>query len=186
MVKDNNYYGHSQVLRRYLWVDDEFCFPCGIQHGWTPGPGLWEGAFRRPWWKLLWSQRNLDACAARAYERYRAIGAPFIYLPEPSEAIRPKDTQSLLVFPSHGWERRRLRVDLTEYAKSVAPLEADGFGTITVCMYWIEYEQAPLRSAFEGRGWNIVSMGHREGNPEFLGLSGFPNAILGPFGVLRG
>lgn len=168
MVKDNHYYGHAHVLRKYIGVDDSFRFPCGIQHGWTTGPGLWEGAFRLPWWKIVWSQRNLEVCATAGYERCRAIGAPYIYLPEQAEEPRPRDSQSLLVFPSHGWEQRKLRVDFERYAESVARLEAGGFGPITVCMYWIEYEQLTLRSFFEGRGWKVITMGHREGNPEFL------------------
>jgi hypothetical protein len=166
VIRDNHYYGHSTVLRRYLGVSDDFRFPCGIQHGWSTGPGLYPEAFRLPWTKMLWARRNLDECRAAGYERCTAIGAPFLYLPE--RAVLPAEPRSLLAFPSHGWEQRKLTVDLEEYARSVERLERDGFGPVTICMYWFEHDQPDLRAIFERRGWPVTTVGHREHTPEFL------------------
>ena len=73
-----------------------------------------------------------------------------------------------MAIPFHGWEKGELHGSVVKYADELAQLRDEGFGPITVCMYWFEYEQEELRALFESRGMKTTTMGHRGENPEFL------------------
>ncbi len=164
MVGDNDYYGHADLLRAYAGVQRPLPLPGRLQHGWAPGPGLHSSNLSEPWTKFLWAQRNLDQ--ARDVAGVEAIGAPFLYLPPVKGP--PPPAGSLLVFPFHGWERESVAGDFGRYADAIAELEAQGYTDVTVCLYWLEYDDPALRAIFEARGWRVVTNGHRDGNPEFL------------------
>ena len=80
----------------------------------------------------------------------------------------PEHPRSLLIVPFHGWEKQALHGSMTAYVDALAQLEREGFGPITVCLYFHEYEQATVRELFERRGYATTTMGHRNDNPEFL------------------
>jgi hypothetical protein len=127
--------------------------------------------FEEPWPKLVWSQRNLDHCREKGFRNVTAIGSPYLYL-QASQPVDPGESRgprSLLVYPFHGWEKGRAGGDIEAYADAIGELEREhGFGPITVCLYWLEYEEAAIRGLFEGRGWTVTTNGHRDGNPSFL------------------
>ncbi len=166
MIGDNHFYGHAQILRRYCSVAAPLPVPGRLQHGWMPGPGMSERLLDEPWLKLVWSRRNLRQCWAAGARDVAPIGAPFLSLP-PARAADPPP-RSLLVYPFHGWEKEKVFGDMAAYAKAIGELEAEGFGPVTVCLYWVEYEDATIRQIFEGRGWSVITNGHRDGNPDFL------------------
>jgi hypothetical protein len=168
MFNENHVYGHSTVLRRYIGEDDERRFLARIQHGWQPGLGI--ETFRRdevtP--HLVWNARNLEHCKHVGVRRVMAIGAPFLYLPDLTESVVPPEAKSLVAFPFHGWEGDQVNADLSHYADSLSKLQEDGFGPITVCLYWLEYDNAAIREVFSRRGFDVTSLGHRDGNTKFL------------------
>jgi hypothetical protein len=166
MIRDNSHYGHGRILREYCGVRLPLPIPGRIQHGWTPHHGLPERTWSEPWPKYVWSRRNLACWERDGLAGAIAIGAPFLYLPPPPAADPPE--RSLLLVPFHGWEKDRLHGSLVAYADSVAELERQGFGPITVCLYWTEFEDAACRRIFEDRGWRVITNGHREHSPDFL------------------
>ncbi|MCK6529425.1 hypothetical protein L6R50_18375 [Myxococcota bacterium] len=42
------------------------------------------------------------------------------------------------------------------------------FSRVTVCLYWLEYQDAEIRALYEDAGYPIVTNGHRDANPAFL------------------
>ncbi len=167
MIAENRYYGHAAVIREYARAARDWPIPGRLQHGWTPGAAMRPRERGEPWMKLLWARRNLDQCHAAGYPGVLGFGSPFLYLPELAAAPEPS-SKSLLVFPFHGWEKQPLNGNLNAYAAALDRLSSEGFGPITVCLYWMEYEDAACRSLFEARGHRVITMGHRDGNDAFL------------------
>lgn len=165
MTPDNHYYGHDVVLRRYCGVRLPLPLAGRLQHGWMPGPGTHAQQMRAGYPKFLWSRRNLEASQAAGYTALHPIGAPFLYLPEPPPiAPRPR---SLLAFPFHSTHRLDARGNAALYAQMLEELRRD-FATITVCMYHVDFDRPERRKIFESHGFEIVTAGPRDGNPEFL------------------
>jgi hypothetical protein len=166
-IGDNQYYGHDQILLRYCGLPAQTLIPHPIQHGWQPGPGMSARRMAEPGTKLLWSRRNLKSAQEQGLRGGLPIGAPFLYLPE-YKAVEEPSKQSILAIPFHGWEKEGLASGMDLYAEDLSALSREGFGPVTVCLYWTEYEQEQLRAVFEDRGFRVTTMGHRDGNPEFL------------------
>ncbi len=139
-----------------------------LQHGWVPGPGVRPECQGEPWTKLVWSHRNLAQARALGIPSVDSIGAPFLYLPEVADAAPSRGARSLLAVPFHSWEQEQVVGDFEAYADALATLERDGFSPITVCLYHVDHRDASLRERFTRRGFEVVTMGPRDGNPSFL------------------
>ena len=169
MIGDNHHYGHDQILRDHSNLKLPWPIPARLQHGWMPGLGMAERLLAEPWPKLVWTRRNLTQCWERGHRDVVPIGAPFVYLPPArTSEIQSRGPRSLLVYPFHGWEKGGVHGDMKAYADALTDLEKEGFGPITVCLYWIEYEDPGLRAIFNERGWRVITNGHRDKNPTFL------------------
>lgn len=167
MFAENRHYGHGDILLAYCGLPASTPIPVRLQHGWQPGLGMRPRDMAQPGPKIVWSSRNLEQAEAAGYSGAVAIGAPWLYL-DPTPDPGPAHPRSLLVVPFHGWERDALHGTMDAYAEAVARLGDEGFGPITVCLYWFEYEQPALRELFERRGFATTTMGHRDQNPYFL------------------
>jgi hypothetical protein len=165
---DNAYYGHEGVLRRYARVDHARP-ACGIiQHGWTPGTGIIEPQYLHgPWQKYVWSRGNEQLALEAGGAPVEAIGAPFLYQLRLQPAAPPAG-RSLIAFPFHGTEGDPVAATFSKYAQTLRQLERDGFGPITVCMYWLEHADPALREPFEKAGFAVTTLGHRDDNPRFI------------------
>jgi hypothetical protein len=167
MFAENRHYGHAQLLLSYCGLPSRTRIPVRMQHGWQPGPGMRFQDLAQPGPKIVWSSRNLARAREAGARGVFAIGAPWLYMPSTLDP-GPDHPRSVLVVPFHGWEKQRLAGSMDEYAQALARLEARGFGPITVCLYWFEYEQPALREVFERQGFTTTTMGPRSDNPEFL------------------
>jgi hypothetical protein len=167
MFAENRFYGHAEILLRHCGLSASTRIPLRLQHGWQPGVGMRPRYMAQPGPKIVWSTRNLERARDDGYRDVTAIGAPWLYMPAAPDP-GPEQPRSVLVVPFHGWEKQALHGSMTAYADALAELEREGFGPITVCLYWHEYEQAELRELFERRGCATTTMGHRNDNPEFL------------------
>jgi len=168
MFVSNHYYSHARVLRRYCGVISDGSLPGRLQHGWTAEHGHAVRFFKEPWPKYVWNQKNLRLCDRDGAKNIVAIGAPFLYLPyQDSVEVQPLD-HSILAYPFHGWEEDELVSDMENYARSLDKLVSDGFGPVTVCLYWKEYENLSTRLIFERRGFAVTTNGHRDGEHDFL------------------
>lgn len=77
------------------------------------------------------------------------------------------EPRSLLVMPSHGWEKARIDLEFDQYARDLAAIRRD-FGKLTVCLYWFEHRVERHRRRFEELGAIVTTVGPRDGNPRFL------------------
>lgn len=163
---ENDFYGHGQLLLRHMDLPLDRVIPHRIQHGWRPDGGMSERHLREPGPKLIWSQRNLERCAELGINDALPIGAPYLYLPPIDD--RPSNDESLLVVPFHAWEKERIAQGFAEYARELRAWADGRFKRVTVCLYWIEYEDDAIRQLFEDEGLHVVTMGRRDDNPGFL------------------
>lgn len=167
MFAENRFYGHAEILLAYCGLAPDTAIPMRMQHGWQPGFGMRPQDMTQPGPKIVWSTRNLERASEAGYQGAVAVGAPWIYLDDEPD-VGPEHERSVLVVPFHGWERESLAGTMSGYAEALTELERRGFGPITICLYWFEYEQPALRALFEARGFATTTMGHRNDNPEFL------------------
>ncbi len=169
MFGSNGHYGHRTILNRYAGMPDGTPIPGLVEHGWNPdlGATLEDVLLPHPAPFFLWSERNLRNCReAGLGDRVVPIGAPFLYLPPLDKPIEA-EPKSLLVMPTHGWEKCRLEHDFELYARNIAEIEKE-FRSITVCLYWFEFQEARYRRPFEERGYRVITSGQRDKNPAFL------------------
>ena len=167
MFPENRYYGHARLLLDHCGLPADTRIPVRMQHGWQPGLGMSPRHMAQPGPKIVWSSRNLAQVEAAGHAGAVAIGAPWLYMPARPDP-GPAHPRSLLAVPFHGWEQQHLARDMDDYAAALEQLAGEGFGPITVCLYWFEYEQPRLREVFERRGFATTTMGPRGDNPEFL------------------
>lgn len=172
---NNEMYDHARILRNFCSRRITTPIPGLLQHGWSYGPGVDPGDLehvnKQPSQRLfLWNQRNAQVCRDLGQNQIMLIGAPLLYLPEP---IQPTlvDPKSLLVFPAHSceWEPFvREASDLYRtYFDELRPI-LDSFKSITVCLYWREFEEEGVRGLIEDMGFVVTTLGHRDGNPGFV------------------
>ena len=175
-------YGHARILRQYPGVWLPYRVPGDLQHGWMPGydeslrPLLDSGL--RDVHQFVWSSANLKASLEMGFSRVTAIGAPLLYLS--TGVQKPADEKSLVVFPFHTWERSSYDGDAVEihkeYLESVLRI-SESFSSITVCLYWLQFASVEIRNVFLNKGLRVVTLGPRDGNPQFLWR--FRNLVLG-------
>jgi hypothetical protein len=169
MFVSNAHYGHRTILNRHAGVPEGTPIPGLVEHGWNYdlGATLEDVLLPHPDPFFLWSERNLRACKeAGIGDRVAAIGAPFLYLPPLEEPIEA-EPGSLLVMPTHGWEKAKLEHNFEFYARSLGEIEKE-FRSVTVCLYWFEHQEPRYRRPFEERGYRVITSGARDKNPHFL------------------
>ncbi len=167
MDVSNRYYGHDIVLARYCGLRGPMPIRGELQHGWNPTYGIVaeEGRPKKtPLRRFLWSRRNVEWCLRAGIANVEAIGAPFLYH---RHADRPPRSGTLLVCPFHGWEGGKVHGSFEEYTAALEQLRTR-FQEITVCLYWLEYEDPAVRAIYERAGYRVITNGHRDGNPEFV------------------
>jgi len=160
---DNRLYGHDHVLARYCGLPYPRPIRGVLQHGWNPTYGLVYRDEPQPTAglpRLVWNRRNLHCNLERGYRNTVAIGAPFLYH---EHAASTPEAGSLLVCPLHGWEEGRLVGCHEAYLENLERIRA-GFDRISVCLYWLEYEERAVRDLYAGAGYEVVTNGHRDGN----------------------
>jgi hypothetical protein len=168
MHGSNGHYSHRLVLNQYAGVAAGTPLPGLLQHGWNPDCGAVpdDVAIPKPLPFFCWNARNLQTCQAFGLDHAVAVGAPFLYLP-PLANVPTAPERSLLAVPLHSWERARVPQDYARYAEALAAI-AKEFQSVTVCLYWFDAQQPEHRQTFEGHGFAVTSIGHRDSNPTFL------------------
>lgn len=173
MDSSNHWYGHAHVLAEYCGLDPEAPPPIQgvIQHGWTFVHGF--GSAHKPpigMTKFSWS----DVCRRRGHligwRDYVSIGAPFLYLDRLREEL-PETREGTIWYPFHG------TVDFEsvtgDHARLIRQIKDVEEGPVTVCLYYVEYEQPEVRRHYEDAGFRVICHGHRGhkwsgGTPDFL------------------
>jgi hypothetical protein len=165
-------YGHYHIFRQYANTKLPYRIYGAVQHGWNNGPGFGGDLSKKSKNEKLkkcfvWNRDNLAICKSIGYINAVAIGAPFIYL---NKNVGKVDNGSLIVFPQHSWEEEPIK-DVCKcydrYLKELDKLKSK-FYPITICLYWVEYENKEIVSIIKNRGFKVVTLNHRDNNPNFL------------------
>lgn len=163
MDSSNHWYGHANVLARYCGLDSARPPRINgvVQHGWNFVHGFGYG-HRPPWGfaKFVWS----DVCRRRGHaigwRDYYVIGAPFLYAMsmEQSDAVA-EDRAGTIWYPFHGTaDYEPLFGDHRRLAEQIRATEP---GPVTVCLYYVEYDDATIRSTYERAGFRVITHGRR-------------------------
>lgn len=163
MDSSNHWYGHAHILAEYCGFD--FDSPPRIdgviQHGWTFVHGF--GSAHQPpigFTKLAWS----DVCRRRGqaigWRDYAVIGAPFLYLDRimPPDANAP-EPEGTIWYPFHGTKDFE-KVE-GSHADLVKEIQDHEDGPVTVCLYYVEYEDPAVRAHYEDAGFRVICHGQR-------------------------
>lgn len=163
MDSSNHWYGHAHVLAEYCGLDAEHPPRINgvIQHGWTFVHGFGYG--HNPpggFAKYVWGDVNRRRGQAIGWRDYVTIGAPFLYLdrlrPRAEDAPEPEGT---IWFPFHGtvdWES--VHGDHDRLIREIQEVED---GPVTMCLYYVEYEQDEIRERYEEAGFRVITLGQR-------------------------
>ncbi|MBI5610636.1 MAG: hypothetical protein HY902_17300, partial [Deltaproteobacteria bacterium] len=164
----NGHDSHRSILIPYAGGADGTPLPGLLQHGWNHDLGATRSdvLIPAPQPFYVWNRRNLQHCQRAGLDHAVPLGAPFLYLPPP-EPRPPAPERSLFAVPLHSWEREKVRLDLDAYAAALAEV-AGHFRSVTVSLYWYDYQDPANRKVFEQRGMQVVTAGARDGNPRFL------------------
>lgn len=113
---------------------------------------------------FVWNSDNLRKAEAAGYEAVSAIGAPFLYLRRRNGGVAPPERKGVIAYPFHAWEREGVEGGThDDYSRELLERE----GPVTVCLFWIEYEDPSVREVYETAGHRVIFHGHRN-DPAFL------------------
>lgn len=163
MDSSNHWYGHAHILARYCGLDD--ANPPRIagvlQHGWTFVHGYGYG-HRPPWGfaKYVWS----DVCRRRGqaigWRDYYVTGAPFLYLMElQPQAPDAPAREGTIWYPFHG--TADFESVMGDHQALIDQILATEDGPITMCLYYVEYEQPEIRKIYTDAGFRVICHGNR-------------------------
>ena len=160
MDSSNHWYGHAHILSAYCGLDP--AKPPRIagvlQHGWNVLHGFGPG--HEPplgFVKYVWSDVARRRGQAIGWRDYAVIGSPWAYLLE-QETELPDKREGTIFYPFHTWEQGSVEGDHNELIASIRATES---GPVTICLYWIEYDMADVRGAYEDAGFRVICHGQR-------------------------
>ncbi|MFV0430433.1 MAG: hypothetical protein ACK5KO_13520 [Arachnia sp.] len=159
MDSSNHWYGHAHALARYCGLASPPPIHGVVQHGWTFVHGF--GAAHRPprgHTKFVWS----DECRRRGqllgWRDYVTIGAPLCYL----DASTPDQThqrEGTIWYPFHG--TADFETVNGDHRRLIDEIKATETGPVTMCLYYVEYDQPHIRQAYEDAGFRVICHGRR-------------------------
>lgn len=161
MKEDNHYYGHAQVLARYVGLDAAPPIWGIVQHGWNPATGFparypLGGRVR----KFVWNDSNRAMAISSGGRSIHAIGAPFVYAVADLTRVKVSGpTRSTIAYPYHSAPGRPVDAHAGRWARL---LQAREDGDVTVCLYWMDFEQASVRRSYEELGFRVICHGRRD------------------------
>ena len=171
---DNQYYGHYNIMKIFSETLLPYKINGEIQHGWSPDTGIINPNTKDKDIKLrryyLINKSNQKKSIKKGFLNTIIIGAPFLYLLDMIKHKVEELPKSLLLFPihSHEWvsflNPIKIHQDYIIEIKKIKPF----FKFITVSLGWKEYQNKDLIKLFTNEGIKVITMGHRDNNPEFL------------------
>lgn len=164
MHSNNHYFGHARILADAGGEQDVPPIWGVLQHGWQRGTGFPPAQRFLPGMaKLAWAEHNRREAAQAGLSSTVAIGAPMLYLRDRlARVAKRSEGQGTLVYPFHRWGD--IDASHGELIRAVRDREV---GPVTVCLFHLEYEDLPVRRAYEDAGFRVICHGHRL-DPSFL------------------
>lgn len=179
MEQTNHWYGHSQILARYCGLEDPVPPQIwgALQHGWNIEHGLGPNHFPHDGFpRFVWSEIAARRAQSRGWRDAVVIGAPWLYLlvnngldPAAPEA-GSTDRHGTIFYPFHSWDRGTVSGDHTQLIADIRETEGDD---VTICLYWLEYDDPAIRRVYEDAGFRVICHGRRgrtrhDADPAFL------------------
>lgn len=170
---NNKAYGHNIILQKYAKVQLPYIIPGQYQHGYHMGTGIHGYIYKHTKKDKLkryfvWNSKNLEKCINLGYKNAIAIGAPILYTS--INNTNTSNNTNLLFFPMHSSEDTPFINPIKvheKYLEDILNLNHI-FKSVTVCLYWVEYENIKIRELFYKNNIKLVSLGHRDNTPIFL------------------
>lgn len=163
MDSSNHWYGHAHILARYCGLDDVEPPPIKgvLQHGWTFVHGFGYG--HRPpvgYARYIWTDVNRRRGQAIGWREYYVIGSPFGYLmqlePPDPDAPEPEGT---IWYPFHG--TADYEAVTGDHQRLIEQIKDTESGPVTMCLYYVEYEDPVIRRTYEDAGFRVICHGNR-------------------------
>lgn len=163
MDSSNHWYGHAHILARSCGLagDQPPRINGVLQHGWTFVHGFgWGHQPPHGFTKYIWS----DVCRRRGqsigWRDYYVTGAPFLYLldlePELDDAPEREGT---IWYPFHGTaDYEKVTGDHRSLIDEIKDTED---GPVTMCLYYVEYDDPQIRRTYEDAGFRVICHGTR-------------------------
>jgi hypothetical protein len=155
----NHFYGHAHVLAEYCGLDpdDPPRIDGYLQHGWNVVDGLGAGTPYAPGRPIfVWSEQTRRRAWSMGRRQATVVGSPFLYLMTLAEPA-PAERAGTIWYPFHGWEGQYVKGD---HQRMIAEIVATEPGPITFCLYWHEFRNDRIRSAYEKAG-RVICHGYR-------------------------
>ncbi|MBW9209512.1 hypothetical protein KV100_07575 [Mumia sp. zg.B21] len=174
MHASNHYYGQAHVFARFCGLDREAPPKIDglLQHGWNPlhGQGFQKQPIPLGYPQLVWSDAARRRGQAYGWRNYYVVGAAWSYLVAMEPADPAVEREGTIFYPFHGWESGRVDGSHQALADEIRATED---GHVTVCLYWLEFDEPAIRDVYERAGFHVISHGRRgrdrEGtDPEFM------------------
>ncbi len=161
MDHTNYWYGHANVLARYCGLDPNDVPPVRgmLQHGWMFVHGYGYGHYGD--WslrKFVWSDMARKRGVAIEWRNFWVTGAPYLYLLqlEPEPAVEREGT---IWYPFHGTvDYEQLEGSHSRLIEQIRDVEE---GPVTICLYYVEYDDPAIRGEYEDAGFRVVCHGRR-------------------------
>lgn len=161
MDHTNHWYGHAHILAQYCGLDPADPPPVRgvIQHGWTFVHGLGYGHLNDPsFTKLVWSDVNRRRGQVIGWRDFVVIGSPFGYLDAMIE-LEPVERTGTIWYPFHG--TKDYESVQGEHGDLVEEIKATEDGPVTVCLYYVEYDDPKVRAHYQDAGFRVICHGRR-------------------------
>lgn len=157
----NHWYGHAHVLAEYCGLDPANPPPIRgmMQHGWTMFHGFGYGHYNDfSLTKLVWSERARRRAQLIDWRDIVTMGSPFLYLMEfkPDEGGEREGT---IWYPFHG--TREYEQVTGDHDSLIDEIKDTEDGPVTMCLYYVEYEDDDIRRKYERAGFRVITHGHR-------------------------
>lgn len=161
MDHTNHWYGHAHILAEYCGLDPKSPPPVRgvIQHGWTFVHGLGYGHINdASFTKLVWSDVARRRGQIIGWRDYAVIGSPFAYLDRilPAEPVERSGT---IWYPFHG--TKDYESVQGEHTELIDEIKATEGGPVTICLYYVEYDDPIVRNHYLDAGFRVICHGRR-------------------------
>ena len=156
MFPDNNWYGHREILLRYLGIKDKKIF-ASIQHGWRSLFLSTPNYKNKKYPVLLWSNSYVKDSNKKNKNVY-TVGAPFLYLCEilkirkNNKKINTTIPKGTLIFPSHSSQDFKQE---TNHNLLIKNIEEKFKGPYTICFYYYDLNLKDV-AIYKEKKWRVV------------------------------
>lgn len=170
LYRQNDYYGHASVIKKYLKISGDYQFKFAIDHGIVFSKNTNQLGTDSTIPSAV-TFGKYQQCILKTYKPNIYCIGPYIhyaeslYCDEEIYKMRKKLGTTLLVFPSHSTPSDTVEYDYRELVNKIQ-IAGKKFQTIRVCIYWSDVLRG-VDEIYRKAGFECVTAGHVY-DPNFL------------------